>query len=64
MRPLGKYVDVAKVFQVSKDTIYKWVYLDKFPKNVYVGAGRFNMDKMEYHIEHGTIFSKDPAHKK
>lgn len=57
MRPLGTAAQVAELFQVGKDTVHKWVYLDKFAKGCYIReVRRFNLDKLERLIQNGTPF--------
>lgn len=56
MKPLGSYEEVATLLNLSRQTVYGMTSTKKFPLNVYLGHGRFNMDKLEQHIEAGTLF--------
>lgn len=59
MRPLGTYQDVATLMNVNKDTIYKWVYLDRFQKGCFIpDLKRFNMDRIERLLSNGGVFKK------
>lgn len=58
MSPLIGYEETAALLGLAKQTVYGLVSKRCLPKNVYLGRGRFNKDKILYHIERGTLFTK------
>jgi hypothetical protein len=53
---LGSFDDVAVVLQRSKQTVYGMTSSKRFPEGVYLGHGRFNLIKLQKHIDDGTLF--------
>ena len=64
MMPLGTYDDVSKLLSLSIRTLYRMVYSDELPAGIYLGRGRFNMDKIIKHIDDGTLFRPAPKTRK
>lgn len=48
---IGTYSEVAAYLRYSRKTLYKLVCNKEFKKGVYLGGGRFNMDKLRKCIE-------------
>ena len=48
---LGTYTDIAAFLRLSRKTVYKMVCHKDFKKGIYLGRGRFNMDKLRAYIE-------------
>jgi hypothetical protein len=58
LRPLGSYADAAAALGMKVSSLYQLTSRGALPRNVYIGHGRWNLDKLEAHIGQGTIFTK------
>lgn len=59
MRPLGTAEEVAKLFNVKRETVYRWVYYERFQPGCYIASvRRFNLDKIERLILAGDPLKK------
>lgn len=58
MTPLGTYDEVATLLRLSRRTVYQMTYQKRFPAGVYLGKGRFNMDKLEKHLLEGSLYQQ------
>lgn len=56
MEPLGDYSTVAKILGMSRSTLYSLTSMGRLHKGVYVGHGKFNMEKLRKHIDDCTLF--------
>lgn len=56
MEPLGSYDDVSKILGMSRSTLYGMTSMGRLHRGVYVGHGKFNMEKLRKHIDDCTLF--------
>ncbi len=56
---IGTYEDVASCLKLSRKTVYKTVCLKEFKKGIYLGRGRFNMEKLKKCIENEGTYLND-----
>ena len=55
MKPLVGYKEAAELIGVPVKRLYRM--RKKFAKHCYLGQGRWNTEKIEYHVLRGTLFT-------
>jgi len=59
---IGTYADIAACLKLSRKTVYKLVCLREFKKGIYLGRGRFNIERLKICIERdGTYLNERNA---
>ena len=56
---IGTYEDMAACLKLSRKTVYKMVCHGDFKRGIYLGRGRFNIDRLKTCIEkEGTYLNE------
>ena len=51
--------EIRRYLRVPAPTLYRWMSKGHFRRGIYLGRGRFNMQKLKYCIEkYGTFLTK------
>jgi len=58
MPAIGTYNEVAAYLRLKRSTIYKMTHRGAFKPGIYIGQGRFNMDRLRKCIDEEGSYLK------